>query len=167
MFQIKLIAVGVALLTIMGLFSWGLWQRNTVIKQQGIINVQGIDIKAKEITIVKLEKNKVAIKELQAKYQQATDTIAALLGAEGYEQNPTKCLQKSDEVILDGLVDLYNSRLRKSDNTSANGKVLPAANSTDNIKTDWKIKDVIDMAAKETNLIIQYFDYQVCYESNN
>ncbi len=158
----KYIIIGLIMIVLI-LTSAFFWQKNETLNAQIVSKDE--KIKLQNATIKANEQNKIDMKELNNKYQQAKEDIIRLKGG-NYEKNKTKCLVSSDEQRLDNIVDLYNSRMRSTIHSNSE-KILPTAGEDRVSKTDWKIDDWFEFTLLLLDLNLQYFGYEQCYESSN
>jgi len=153
--KIKLILLGILLLTLCGAIMWGLWQRNTIVKQKNeISNLSAL--------VVAAEQEKEAIKKL-TKERQLLANSNAVLKRRISAMTESRCIGEEDEEIITDITDYFNNHgvLSSGETDKA---VLSTARKTDTSEASWKVK----MLVENYNVIIKYaLDWEKtgeCYE---
>lgn len=134
---LKLTIVGLVILSMMGLFSWGQYQKIKVLK----VEKQSIEkeLKTEKAQKEALQKNLADIKEQQRKNQiviTASDEISEAI----QKMKDGKCINEYDEKVMSSIVTLFNTRgglLKASDSPT---EILPTAG-TSSYKTGWTLKE--------------------------
>jgi|GEM_PF-5355266 hypothetical protein len=155
--KIKLILSVIVLCLISGLAMWGLWQRNTIVKQAAQISNLTAIAKA-------AEEEKAANKKL-TKEKQALSSQNATLQRRIYAMSESKCIGEEDEKILTDVTDFFNNRGMLSTDVETNKTVLPTTGTTDINKTHWTIKLFVENYNKLVKYALEWEKtYETCFD---
>jgi hypothetical protein len=141
-----------------------LWQRVTVIKQKGEINMLTEAKKDLEGQVADYKKNVAAMKNLQKEQQKVADDAAKLM-REVNKMKATKCLEAKDEKTISDVTNFFNSRgVRNTGDPKTDRKVLPQASAADADRPGWTTKQIIENYLQIIDYALKLENSMKCYE---